>query len=236
MRTDVGEDEPNTVGVGGLVVDRCDDVGLLAFDSVATRNALTVTSATGFVSALSAFSATSQSNDRRDGTERSVLFRRRSQRTPRIGRAAAPRLQAQVQTAVRLMAGAAKPLVAAIDGPAVGAGFGLAMMCSVRIGTPRTVFRDAALGLGLVSGHGVLHTLTQALGLDRTRAFKTSWTRPSMLRKPSRWGCSIASSRSHGPGRGPAGCPANRTIRPRRFGVDDGGDQAVRDCRPRIGS
>lgn len=45
-----------------------------------------------------------------------------------------------------------KPMIAAVDGFAMEAGFELALMCDIRICTPRAVFSLPAVSLGFVSG------------------------------------------------------------------------------------
>ena len=62
-----------------------------------------------------------------------------------------------------------KPVVAAIDGVAVGAGVTLALACDWRVGAPtaRLLFRDGRIGL--VPTHGGLTRLVKLLGLARAK-------------------------------------------------------------------
>ena len=62
-----------------------------------------------------------------------------------------------------------KPVVAAIDGVAVGAGLTLALACDWRVGAPtaRLLFRDGRIGL--VPTHGGLTRLVKLLGLARAK-------------------------------------------------------------------
>lgn len=61
------------------------------------------------------------------------------------------------------------PTVAAVNGPAVGAGLNLAMACDVRIAGPNATFGVTFTHLGLHPGGGCTWFLTEALG--RQRAF-----------------------------------------------------------------
>jgi 2-(1,2-epoxy-1,2-dihydrophenyl)acetyl-CoA isomerase len=56
------------------------------------------------------------------------------------------------------------PVVAAVDGAALGAGFDLALACDFRIVTPRATFSSSWITLGLVPGMGAAYLLTQAVG------------------------------------------------------------------------
>ena len=62
-----------------------------------------------------------------------------------------------------------KPVVAAIDGVAVGAGVTLALACDWRVGAPtaRLLFREGRIGL--VPTHGGLTRLVKLLGLARAK-------------------------------------------------------------------
>lgn len=57
-----------------------------------------------------------------------------------------------------------KPVIAAINGAAAGAGFNLALACDFRICTEETKFVQAFVNIGLVSDMGGVHFLTQMLG------------------------------------------------------------------------
>jgi len=59
------------------------------------------------------------------------------------------------------------PLIAAVNGPAIGAGFDLACMCDLRIGSPRTVFGETFLNLGIIPGDGGAWFLQRLVGYQR---------------------------------------------------------------------
>jgi enoyl-CoA hydratase/carnithine racemase len=59
------------------------------------------------------------------------------------------------------------PLIAAVNGPAVGAGCDLALMCDLRIMSERAFFAESFVQLGLIPGDGGAWFLTQAVGPAR---------------------------------------------------------------------
>lgn len=65
--------------------------------------------------------------------------------------------------AVRLFA-TKKPVVAAVQGAAVGGGFGLAMMADFRVVCPSTRFTANFVKLGFTPGFGLTHTLQRVVG------------------------------------------------------------------------
>lgn len=67
-----------------------------------------------------------------------------------------------------------KPVIAAVDGPAFGAGFALALAADMVIATPRARFSMAYLRLGLVPDLGALYLLPRAVGLQRAKALMFS--------------------------------------------------------------
>lgn len=60
-----------------------------------------------------------------------------------------------------------KPLIAAINGPAVGAGLDLACMCDLRIAADSAVFGSTFVKLGLVPGDGGAYFLSRVVGFPR---------------------------------------------------------------------
>jgi enoyl-CoA hydratase/carnithine racemase len=59
------------------------------------------------------------------------------------------------------------PAIAAVNGPAVGAGFDLALMCDVRIGSTTAQVAESFLGLGLIPGDGGGWLLQRLVGYQR---------------------------------------------------------------------
>jgi 2-(1,2-epoxy-1,2-dihydrophenyl)acetyl-CoA isomerase len=62
-----------------------------------------------------------------------------------------------------------KPVIAAVDGPAFGAGFNLALACDFIIGTPRTRFCAVFGRIGLVPDLGGFFLLPRIVGLQRAK-------------------------------------------------------------------
>ena len=60
-----------------------------------------------------------------------------------------------------------KPVVAAVDGNAAGAGMNLALACDVRLGTERTVFTESFVRIGLIPDWGGLHSFVRLVGAGR---------------------------------------------------------------------
>lgn len=67
------------------------------------------------------------------------------------------------EQAVRLFA-APKPVVAAVQGPAVGGGLGLALVADFRVAAPEARFAANFARLGFHPGFGLSHTLPRLLG------------------------------------------------------------------------
>lgn len=60
-----------------------------------------------------------------------------------------------------------KPLIAMVNGPAIGAGCDLAMMCDLRIGSLKSKFGETFVKLGLVPGDGGTFFLQRVIGYSR---------------------------------------------------------------------
>lgn len=70
------------------------------------------------------------------------------------------------QNAVRLFA-CAKPIVAAIQGAAIGGGFGLALVADFRVVSPDARFGANFVKLGIHPGFGLTYTLPRVIGIQR---------------------------------------------------------------------
>ena len=57
-----------------------------------------------------------------------------------------------------------KPIIAAIQGVAIGGGLGLAMIADFRIATPEARFAANFVSIGIHAGFGLTHTLPRAIG------------------------------------------------------------------------
>lgn len=60
-----------------------------------------------------------------------------------------------------------KPIVAAIQGPAVGGGLGLALVPDFRVATPEARFSANFVKLGIHPGFGLTHTLPRLIGVQK---------------------------------------------------------------------
>lgn len=59
------------------------------------------------------------------------------------------------------------PTIAAVNGPAVGAGCDLALMCDMRIASKRAVFAESFVKVGIIPGDGGAWFLPRVVGLSR---------------------------------------------------------------------
>lgn len=59
------------------------------------------------------------------------------------------------------------PVIAAVNGPAIGAGLDLACMCDIRLGTRRSKVAESFVTLGLVPGDGGAWFLPRVVGMQR---------------------------------------------------------------------
>jgi enoyl-CoA hydratase/carnithine racemase len=59
------------------------------------------------------------------------------------------------------------PVIAAINGPAIGAGLDLACMCDVRIAADTAIFAESFVKLGIVPGDGGAWLLPRIIGMAR---------------------------------------------------------------------
>ena len=64
-----------------------------------------------------------------------------------------------------------KPIIAAVNGPAVGWGFELAMLCDYRIGSDQARMGDRHVKLGIVQDWGAAITLPRVIGWSRAIEF-----------------------------------------------------------------
>lgn len=59
------------------------------------------------------------------------------------------------------------PMIAAVNGPAVGAGCDLALMCDMRVASTKAFFAESFVQLGLIPGDGGAWLLTHTIGAAR---------------------------------------------------------------------
>lgn len=72
-----------------------------------------------------------------------------------------------IQRIPRAFAGCEVPVIAAVNGPAVGAGCDLALMCDLRIAASGAFFAESFVKVGLVPGDGGAYLLPRVVGPAR---------------------------------------------------------------------
>lgn len=75
--------------------------------------------------------------------------------------------RATLQQMAQALHGLEVPLIAAVNGPAIGAGLDIACMCDIRIASEQARFAEAFVRLGLISGVGGAWFLPRAVGASR---------------------------------------------------------------------
>ncbi|MCP5370962.1 MAG: crotonase/enoyl-CoA hydratase family protein [Hyphomicrobiales bacterium] len=79
------------------------------------------------------------------------------------------------------------PVIAAVNGPAYGAGCDLTLMCDIRIASERAVFAENFVKVGIIPGDGGAWLLPRAIGLSRA-AEMTLTGEPIDARTALEWG------------------------------------------------
>ncbi|MFI1293267.1 crotonase/enoyl-CoA hydratase family protein [Streptomyces sp. NPDC020792] len=77
------------------------------------------------------------------------------------------RYRAGIQRVAAAVTACEVPIVAAVNGPAVGAGCDLALMADIRIASPEASFAESFVRLGLIPGDGGAWLLPRAVGASR---------------------------------------------------------------------
>lgn len=72
-----------------------------------------------------------------------------------------------IQRIPRAMASLEVPAIAAVNGPAIGAGCDLTCMCDMRIASERAVFAESFVKVGIIPGDGGAWLLPRAVGMAR---------------------------------------------------------------------
>lgn len=83
-------------------------------------------------------------------------------------------LTGRVHRVARAMEGIDKPVIAAVRGPAVGAGMDMALLCDLRFAGRSARFSEGYIKVGLVPGDGGCWLLPRAVGMSK--ALHLLWT------------------------------------------------------------
>ena len=83
-------------------------------------------------------------------------------------------LRANYHPSIRAIRSLEKPVIAAVNGPAAGAGLSLACACDIRIASDAASFAPAFIGIGLVPDSGGSYFLVRLLGVARAFEWMTS--------------------------------------------------------------
>ena len=89
------------------------------------------------------------------------------------------RLEETYHPNVRAIRALEKPVIAAVNGPAAGAGLSLAFVCDIRIASDAAVFAPGFISIGLVPDSGGSWFIVQLLGQARAFEWMTSGRRLS---------------------------------------------------------
>jgi enoyl-CoA hydratase/carnithine racemase len=73
----------------------------------------------------------------------------------------------QIQLVPRAFDSCEVPLVAAVNGPAIGAGCDLALMCDIRVASEKAFFAETFVNLGMIPGDGGAWLLPRLVGPSR---------------------------------------------------------------------
>lgn len=76
-----------------------------------------------------------------------------------------------VQNVVRQLRGLAKPSIAAVNGPAIGAGCDFALACDLRVVGPDALLREGFVRVGLIPGDGGAWLLPRLIGESKAREY-----------------------------------------------------------------
>jgi enoyl-CoA hydratase/carnithine racemase len=77
----------------------------------------------------------------------------------------------EVQNVVRQLRTTPKPVVGAVEGPAIGAGCDFALVCDLRVVGPSTVLREGFVRVGLVPGDGGGWLLPRLVGEAKAKKY-----------------------------------------------------------------
>lgn len=157
-----------------LDIHRADGVATLTMNRPDARNALSDEMKRGFAEAVPALAAdpgihalvlTGANAVFCAGGDLRAMMAARGQMTVETWRARMREVQPWIRALVELD----KPLVAAVDGAAFGAGFSLALMADFVLATPQARFCMSFMRVGLVPDFAALYSLPRVVGVQRAK-------------------------------------------------------------------
>jgi len=75
----------------------------------------------------------------------------------------------RIEPAFRLIESIPQPVIAAVNGPALGGGCELCLACDIRIASENAMFGQPEINLGLISGAGGTQRLPRLIGLTKAK-------------------------------------------------------------------
>ena len=153
-----------------VLVERLDDIAVVRLNRPGRKNCITPDIRAGLEQAIPALMA--------DADVRAIVLTGSGDafcaggdlRT--MGERGAPQVVTRlrrIQAWSRLLAAGPKPTVAAVNGAAAGAGFGLALLCDIALASDRATFQASFAKVGAVPDLGLAYTLPRAVGMARAR-------------------------------------------------------------------
>lgn len=162
-----------------LLVDVADGIGMLTLNRPEKRNAFTSAMLQGLIDALDDF-------ETREDVAVVILtgagqgfcsggdiggMGAESERRPHVTKA---RIWGEIQAFPKRLARFEKPILAAVNGAAVGGGMDLALACDIRLAGESARFCESYAKIGLLPGGGGAYFLPRLIG--RARALELLWT------------------------------------------------------------
>jgi len=169
MRDGAWEEEMTTKNAetDAVIVEHHDDVALVRLNRPRTRNALDPDIKAGLETSIPALM--------KDGAVRCLVitgtedaFCDISNMDERHAPAIRARMHRTYAWAKCILTGE-KPMVAAVNGAAAGAGFSLALLCDIAVVSDKAFFRAAFPGLGAAPDLGLALTLPRSIGTARAK-------------------------------------------------------------------
>jgi enoyl-CoA hydratase len=153
-----------------LRVDVRDRVGTITVDRPAARNALDRETSAALLAALTEFEARADVGVLVLSGAGDDAFVSGADLREMKGKRRDDALAALNSKLYRAVEGCPKPVIAAVNGPAIGGGCELALACDLRVAATHAMFGQPEVGLGLIPAAGATQRLPRIIGLGRAKA------------------------------------------------------------------